>query len=276
MSTIGNTQVIANGFNEYYATIIEKIIPKDTTITDANTGGYIYPDNRIIESMCLPRASTTDIISIIDSLKKNSSPGIDNIKSTYIIASKFSIAELITYLLNTIFETGIIPEQLKISIVRPIYKGGIKNQFENYRPIMILPVMEKILEKFILIHLKLHLKKHKIISNCQHGFQEGKSTSTLLEDFVDNVYNSLNDGKHGCAIFLDLRKAFDVLDHQILLSKLQNIGIRGNLTNLFKNYLQERKITTKINNSFSKANSIKTGVPQGSMLGPLLFLIYDT
>jgi hypothetical protein len=169
---------------------------------------------------------------------------------------------------------GIFPHEFKTGKVTPIYKKDNRECIENYRPVSILPIFGKIFEKIIYKRLYTFFTANGVLHEDQFGFRKGHSTTHALHKSVDSITKNLANGKHVLGIFIDLSKAFDTLDHETLLSKLHNYGVRGIALSLLKSYLTDRSQYV----SFSKASSdplpIRYGVPQGSILGPLLFLIY--
>jgi hypothetical protein len=167
-----------------------------------------------------------------------------------------------------------VPVQLKIAKVVPIHKSGDKSKMDNYRPISLLSNFSKILEKIVATRLMDHLEINELLSESQFGFRKKHSTLHPLVHFMNFVTNAFNKKEHALAIFCDLRKAFDTVDHSILLKKLHKLGIRGLELKWFENYLQDRKQFVTINGVSSDLLCILLGVPQGSILGPLLFLIY--
>jgi len=178
------------------------------------------------------------------------------------------------HLISKSLETGVIPNQLKIAKVVPIFKSGDKLSPDNYRPISLLPNFSKILEKVVSNRLIGFLGDHNLISEHQFGFRKGHSTIHPLMLFMNNLTSALNKKQISIAIFCDLRKAFDTVNHKILLDKLQNMGVRGVELLWFKNYLSNRKQFVSIRDANSVLMEIILGVPQGSILGPLLILIY--
>lgn len=181
---------------------------------------------------------------------------------------------IITSLINKSLEEAIIPNILKTSIIRPIYKSGKKSDYNNYRPIAILPAVEKVLEEIVARRLNEFLLKYKIISKNQYGFQKGKNINQLLGIFSNEVNKSLDKNEHCLGLFIDFSKAFDTLSHNKMIEVLEHTGIRGNCIEWFKNYLECRNYSVKLQDRMSDNIPLKQGVPQGSKLGPILYIIY--
>ena len=177
-------------------------------------------------------------------------------------------------IINNSVETGIYPDKLKHAKVIPIFKGDDETEVSNYRPISLLSIFNRIFEKVMFTRLKNFLQKHNVLNQNQYGFRENHSTEHAILDLVNQIQLNMNESKYTCGIFIDIRKAFDTVNHCILLSKLQHYGIRGIVKDWFSSYLSNRIQTTQIGNDMSEKNKLLTGVPQGSVLGPLLFLIY--
>jgi hypothetical protein len=180
----------------------------------------------------------------------------------------------LTHIYNSTFITGIIPDKLKIYLVTPIFKANESNKFGNYRPISVLSRLSKLLGKLTYKRFIEFIETHKILSKHQYGFRKNRSTEHALIELVDKITTAIDEGKYTIGIFLDLSKAFDTINHQILINKLEHYGIRGTCQKWFKNYLSNRKQIVKYNQTKSEEMTIKSGVPQGSILGPLLFLLY--
>ena len=175
---------------------------------------------------------------------------------------------------NHCIENGVYPDILKLAKIIPLYKGSSKQSLGNYRPISILSLFNKIFE--LLLHKKLQnfWNKHDLFSKHQFGFREHFSTGFAITQVFERLLDNRDINKSSCAIFLDLAKAFDSINHQILLDKLEHYGVRGVIHSLFKSYLENRKQCVSYKDVSSTFLPITTGVPKGSVLGPFLFLVY--
>ena len=180
----------------------------------------------------------------------------------------------ITLIIRQVIHTGIFPEQLKIAKVIPIYKKDDDTIFSNYRPISILPAISKIIEKVIYGQIYHYFSQNNLFSDSQYGFRHGHSTELAALEIVDRINTVLDNNETPLSIFLDLSKSFDTLNHSILLNKLKHYGITGLSLNLIQSYLSDRKQFVEFDSIKSNYAPISTGVPQGSILGPLLFIIY--
>jgi hypothetical protein len=169
---------------------------------------------------------------------------------------------------------GTFPKRAKVAMIKPIFKTGLKNDFANYRPISILSVVGKILEKVIKIRLEGYIIKNKIITPNQYGFLTGSNTLAALANSISNIQSALDKGEKVSGVFLDLKKAFDSVNFDILFFKMRLYGIRGTALNLFQSYLTDRSGSVHIKNHCSNYHFFNVGVPQGSVLGPLMFLLY--
>ena len=172
------------------------------------------------------------------------------------------------------FQSGIIPDELKIALVTPIFKANEKNKFNNYRAIAVLSCFSKLLEKLMNKRLINFIEKNKILSKHQYGFRQNRSTEFAIIELLDKITRAIDKGEYTIGIFLDLCKAFDTINQRILIKKLEYYGIRGISQQWFQDYLTNRKQIVKYNQVRSKELTITSGVPQGSILGPLLFLLY--
>ena len=184
------------------------------------------------------------------------------------------ICRSLAHICNLSLVTATFPSDWKLAKVTPIYKDGCKSDVGNYRPISVLNIISKIIERAVHNQLYEYLTMCNILSPSQSGFRSNHSTNSTLLDVTDYILKNMNDGKATAAIFLDLRKAFDTVNHKILFSKLYDYGIRNHTLNWFISYLSNRAQRVNVNSSLSDFRSINIGIPQGSILGPLLFIIY--
>ena len=184
------------------------------------------------------------------------------------------VSIVLANLFNLSFSTGVFPDILKTSSVLPLFKKGSRLDCGNYRPISLLSNISKLLEKLMYSRFYNFLNIYNCISELQFGFRSQHSTSHTLVSITERIGEALDTGHFSCGVFIDLQKAFDTVDHKILISKLEHYGARGIAKNWFSSYLQNRNQYVTIHGFKSSLNNISYGVPQGSVLGPLLFLMY--
>ena len=267
---ITNKQDISNELNHYFCSIGGQLASKFDGEGDIKT--FLGRGN--INTIHLYEISEVEIQNVIYSLDTKKSCGYDNLSAKFIQLLCPIIINPLCQIFNRCFENGEYLDLLKIAKVIPIYKKGEKSDVGNYRPISVLSVLNKIFEKLIYKRLYNFFDKYKLIYEYQFGFRGGHSTTQALIEILDKIRDSMEKGKIVCGIFADLSKAFDTVDHKILLEKLNHYGVRGNANDLIKDYLHNRKQYVQIGDIKSSLLPINYGVPQGSVLGPLLFLIY--
>ena len=180
---------------------------------------------------------------------------------------------VLVLIFNKSLTQGVVPKELKIAKVIPLFKSGNKELLINYRPISLLPCLSKVFERIIYNRILEFVEKYNIICSEQFGFRKNHGPNMALNVLVNSVVSAKEEGKAVVGVFLDLRKAFDTLNHDVLLRKLYNYGIRGTMYALIKSYLTERKQFVCYKDTNSECKYTTCGVPQGSILGPLLFLL---
>lgn len=264
--------LIANQFNQYFANI-GKVLK--TSITSTSCTNYLNYDEYNESNFFFFPTDIYEICTIISTLKNKIASGSDGISSFVIKKFGYILCLPLVHIFNNSFIQGIFPAALKKAVVIPLFKGGDANLVSNYRPISLLSVFSKILEKCVKARVLSYLNKINFISQHQYGFREGLSTENALMELLTSTYNNLNEGRVVNCLFIDVKKAFDTVDHNLLITKLSSIGIRGVTNRWFRSYLEDRIQICNINGNLSSIEHVQCGVPQGSVLGPLLFLIYS-
>lgn len=225
-------------------------------------------------SMYLKPTDTNEVIGHINSLKNHCAPGIDGIDSKIVKHFHLYLTVPLVHIINLIFRTGKVPSSFKIAVVTPIHKSGDKTKINNFRPISVINTFAKIFEKCLKNRLVSFFAQNGIISQNQFGFTNGLSTTDAICELSKHVSYNLDNGQKCLAVFLDLAKAFDTVPHESLLEVLSSCGVRGAVLGVFSSYLRDRTQVVKIKDTLSDSLNIKMGVPQGTVLGPILFLAY--
>ena len=267
-----NVKKISNAFAKHYSEIGElladKIKEKHTVNDPMST-----MRNKVDQNCFFFPTSIKEIEKIIKKLKDKHSKGYDNISNTMLKKIYPSIIKALLIIFNKSLNEGKFPDNMKISIVKPIYKGKCKNEIVNYRPISLLPVISKVLEKIVHIRVVNFLVKNRVIYEGQYGYRSKRSTADAILDLTGNILDNIEKGQFTLAIFLDMSKAFDSISHTTLCKKLEYYGLRGNVKSWFVSYLKDRTIRVKYKNTLSDEHTVNYGTPQGSVLGPLMYIL---
>ena len=265
-------QKMSEQFNTYFSSVATNIQKK---IYNAGKGFSKYLLNPNPSSFFINPTDDKEIIKIILGFNPRKSSGPNSMAMEILLLLANDIADPLKQIINLSLQTGIYIDKLKLSRVIPIYKEkGGKLECSNYRPISLLSNLNKIFEKIMHTRLYGFLESHNCIHKKQFGFRTKHSTNHALIELTESVRSALDSGMISCAVFIDLQKAFDTVDHEILLKKLEFYGVRGTALGWFRSYLHRRKQFVSVNGYQSSDAFMECGVPQGSVLGPLLFLVY--
>ena len=266
-----DSNLLANYLNDYFSSIGKKLVNKLATPQKQFSEFLGSP---ICNSMFLNPTSVTEIKKIISKMQPKNSTGIDEIPISVVKSSSDYIFFGLCHIFNLSLSQGRFIIDFKKAKVIPVHKKGQKTNVNNYRPISLLPVLSKILEKIVYNRLYSFLSPSNFFYDLQFGFRKNHSTSHAATVMVENITKSFEDKEYTLGVFLDLSKAFDAIDRSILLAKLNHFGVRGVANEWLRSYLNGRFMQTEVNGKISNSKPIDVGVPQGSILGSLLFLIY--
>ena len=266
-----DSENMSNCFNDFFVNIgnsVEAKIPKiNTPFTD-------FLKNKNDVTFFIKPVDDDEVKSMISKLSTSKACGPNSIPTHILKTNLDFLVSPLKHIINLSFSEGRFPELLKLAEVCPIFKKKDKNKCENYRPISLLSNLSKLFERAMHIRIYEFFEAHNIFSDLQFGFRKKHSTNHALLSIFENIKEKLDNKTFSCGVFIDLEKAFDTVNHDILVKKLEFYGIRGICNQWFSSYLSNRQQRVKLDGKKSSFLNITCGVPQGSILGPLLFLTY--
>ena len=269
---VNNPKKIANCFNDFFCNIAEDIMSKRKYAGNTSHRNYLH--NEASKTFVAYECDEREVSSLISTLNPRKGIGPNSLPTSVLHILKDEISLPISIIFNISITTGTFPRLLKTSKTIPVYKKGSKLKINNYRPISLLSNINKIFEKLMFNRVYKFLELNRSIYDLQFGFRAKHGTNHALIEITEKIRCALDNHEFACGIFIDLQKAFDTVNHNILLDKLEHYGLRGVVNKWFKSYLSNRHQFVSIDGYESDLKEIKHGVPQGSVLGPLLFLIY--
>ena len=269
-SSISNSKEIADAFNEHFTSIGHKLA---STIEQSG----ISPDVYLVaseKSFSIQLPSEEIVCKLLRGIDVSKAVGLDKIPNRILKIAADIIGPSLSHIFQKSIKTSVFPDEWKIARVAPVFKSGGKTDLNNYRPISVVPTIAKIFEKIIHDQLYAYFSDNNLLASCQSGFRSLHSTVTALLEATDTWSLNIDKGLINGVLFLDLKKAFDTINHEILLSKLLNYGIEQHSLKWFQSYLSDRYQRCLVNQNLSDACQVNCGIPQGSNLGTLLFLVY--
>ena len=261
---------VPNKFIEYFSNIAQTLV-SDISPVDISAESYL--NNSKYRSFFMSPIVSQEVETAINNLKNNGN-GLYKISTLVLKDVKSTISSILSTIFNLCIEFGYFPDELKIGCITPVYKKGDKTNISSYRPICSLSPFSKIFERIIYDRMIKFIDRYNIFSKSQFGFRKNMSTEAALINFIDFVHKGLTAKHNVGAVFMDLSKAFDVMDHNILEIKLKHYVFRGTFLKLLMSFIKDRKYFVNFNEINSEIRNVNIGVPQGSTLGPLLFLLY--
>ena len=275
---ITDNKTVAESFSKFFLGTVGRLV--DTMNKAAE---FFSGQTRVTSAVGICRTTSTFMFEEISEqfiftqlrkLKTSKAVGLDQMPSRLMKDSARVISKPLTFIMNLSISQGCVPQDWKIARVIPLFKGGKKTEMGNYRPISILPMASKILERAIHTQFCRFLSMNNLLSASQCGFRKSYSTEHAVIALTDHIRRSMDQGMLTGSVFIDLRKAFDTVDHCLLMEKLRGYGVNDKELDWFSDYLQNREQVVQFGSAFSVPGSVLVGVPQGSILGPLLFVLF--
>jgi len=267
----------SNVFKDFYENLAQSLVdklPPAPKRFNLDTTKTFYERLNISSTFNLHEVDQAFVLKMLEQTNANKAPGVDKLPGIFIKDGASLLAAPITQLINLSISSSTFPDPFKIAKLVALYKKGCKTDPKNYRPVSLLPLLSKIFEKVVHLQTEKFLSENNILYKNQSGFRPLHSTESCLTHLSDRILEACDKGCHTGMILIDLQKAFDTLDHSILLDKLGLLNFSSDTINWFKSYLSNRTFLVNIESTFSEPADLKCGVPQGSILGPLLFLLY--
>ena len=263
---------IAEAFNTYFSNV-GPILANSMADSSVSFEQFVKPiQSKMLHFKLVPYSK---VLNLLNSLSKSKATGLDKISGKILKAAASSIASSLTYIFNHALISSHFPSEWKVARLLPLFKKGPRNLAENYsRPISILPTISKLMERIMYDQLYEYLNENSLLSDHQFGFRKFHSTASALLDCTNSWYMNMDRKMFNLVVFLDLKKAFDTVNHDILVRKLELYGITGNALSMIKSFLTDRKQKCQLGDVITSESSVTCGIPQGSILGPLLFLLY--
>ena len=271
---VDNTTISTPGdmeaFNDHF-TNIGQVLAQEVPAAEVNPEFYLSHTDK---AFCLKTPSLDVVINLLRNIDEKKATGLDMIPSKLLKMAASIVAPSLTAIFTKSIITGVYPTEWKMARVTPVFKKGVKSNLNNYRPISVIPVVSKVFEKIVYDQLYQYLNDNQLLSSCQSGFRSLHSTLTALLEATNSWSVNIDNGFLNGVVFIDLKKAFDTIDHEIILRKLSFFGADQATAKWFQSYLSNRTQRCNVNGNLSSASTVTCGVPQGSILGPLLFLMY--
>ena len=271
---VHNEKCITDAFNDFYINVGPQLASKiDSDNVKLNYDDFLK-DVNCEGSMFVAPTNDKEVLNIVSKFIGKSSEDVYGLSMKVIKLIMHEIIKPVTYICNLSLKSGVFPNDLKTAKVLPLFKSGDKSEVSNYRPVSILPQLSKILEKLFEIRLRKYIDEKGFLFKGQYGFRKNHSTNLALNEMANMIVDALDNKMYSIGVFIDLKKAFDTVDHKLLINKFRYYGIRGIASNFLKSYLGNRTQFVKYKDNVSNKQEVVCGVPQGSILGPLLFILY--